>query len=269
MSMPRRLVGPLGSGAPKSPPKHLAALRRVDDTWRAHARDLGVQLRWSPLVLGAVLWFLLSALGALAAGLLGSLGAGGIVLFIVVFARRLAARRVLRRAQSMLPEICVRLSRTIRSGRSVEEAFNDVVGHVSPLPIGVSRVANQSRTGRPLEVAIDAWIREAESSAERLLSSALHLGVRQGGELATTLDVVGGGLRDDLELDARRRVLLVQATSSAAVLVMLPVVFATVASVLRGGLVFQGRLGVALIAAGLALDAIGCLWMRSLMRGLR
>jgi len=123
----------------------------------------------------------------------------------------------------MFPEICVRLSRTIRSGRSVEEAFDELVGHVTPLPVGVVRVATQSGTGRPLGVAVDDWVRGAESSAERLMSSALHLGVRRGGELATTLDVVGGGLRDDLELDARRRVLLVQATMSAAVLVMLPV----------------------------------------------
>lgn len=269
MTIPRRLVeSPRSAGVQTSRPQ-LTGIRRIDDAWRLHASDLGLQLRWSPLVLACATGLVLVALGAVVAGIVGASSA--VLLAIVGFLalRRLRARRVAQRAEAMLPEICVRLSRTVRSGRSVEDAFDEVVGHVTPLPAGVSRVAAQSRAGRPLGPAVDEWVRRSESRAERLLSSALCLGVRRGGGLATTLDVVGGGLRDDLELDARRRVLLVQATTSAAVLVLLPVAFAIVASVLRGGLVFQGRLGVALIAAGLGLDALGCLWMRSLMRGLR
>lgn len=269
MSIPRRLVNPRWATARNTSSRHLVRWRCFDHTLRSHARDLGVELTWSPLVLVGVTCTTMAVLGSLLAGVVGALSASCLFLFALLFGRRLGSRRAVRRAQTMLPEICVRLSRTVRSGQSVEEAFDEVVGHVSPLPVGVVRVATQSSTGRPIGVAIDDWVRGAESSAEQLMSSALHIGVRRGGELATTLDVVGDGLRDDLELDARRRVLLVQATMSAAVLVMLPVVFALVASVLRGGLVFQGRLGVALLGTGLGLDALGFLWMRSLMRGLR
>jgi Flp pilus assembly protein TadB len=269
MSIPRRLVDPRWAAAPNPSSQHLLRWRRFDQTLRSHARDLGVDLTWSPLVLVIVTCMTFAVLGTLLAGVVGAVGASCLFLFALLLGRRFGSRRAVRRAQTMFPEICVRLSRTIRSGRSVEEAFDEVVAHVTPLPVGVVRVATQSSTGRPIGVAIDDWVRGAESSAERLMSSALYLGVRRGGELATTLDVVGGGLRDDLELDARRRVLLVQATMSAAVLVMLPVVFAVVASVLRGGLVFQGRLGVVLIGIGIGLDGLGFLWMRSLMRGLR
>ncbi len=269
MSIPRRLIDPRSVTATNTSSQYLVHWRRFDQTLRSHARELGVELTWSPLILVGITCTTFAVLGFLLAGVVGALSASCLLLFALLLGRRLGSRRAVRRAQTMLPEICVRLSRTIRSGRSVEEAFDEVVGHVTPLPVGVVRVATQSSTGRPLGVAIDDWVCGAESSAERLMSSALYLGVRRGGELATTLDVVGGGIRDDLELDARRRVLLVQATMSGAVLVMLPVVFAVVASVLRGGLVFQGRLGVALLGTGIGLDALGFLWMRSLMRGLR
>ena len=60
-----------------------------------------------------------------------------------------------------------------------------------------------------------------------------------------------------------------QAQVSALVLVVMPVGFAALSSIMRGSFVFTGVVGVALLAGGLILDGIGVLWMRRLMRGLR
>ncbi len=265
MSVPRRIVGP--SRAARSTPRPRE--RTLDEKSRVHARQLGFEPGLSPLLLGLAALVVSAGLGFELAGMPGASVGTMLLPVAVLVTRRLRERRLANRAQALLPEVCAHLSRTIRSGRPIEEALQIVACQVVPLPAGISRAAGQSMGGRPIVAAIEEWAASAESSAEQLLSSALLVGVRQGGDLSNALDLVGAGLRDDLELASRRRVLLIQATMSAAVLVSLPVGFAVVSSVVRGGLVFQGRLGAALLIAGLGLDAVGCLWMRALMRGLR
>ena len=76
-------------------------------------------------------------------------------------------------------------------------------------------------------------------------------------------------LRDELALDARRRVLLVQAQMSAMVLVLMPLAFVLFSSLLRGSFAFSGNVGLVLLVSGVLLDGLGVLWMRRLLRRLR
>lgn len=269
MSAPRRLVAPRQRGSAGPRRQKPVFVQELELHLRRHASDLGIELTWSPILsLGATLSALVM-LGVVLGGIVGAVFASCLLAAALSAASRVGSRRVKRRAQVMLPEVCVHLSRTIRSGRSVEEAFDGVAAQVAPLTLGVARVASESSKGRPITEALEAWAARSESSAEQLVSTALLVGVQHGGDLGTTLDVVGGGLRDDLDLAARRRVLLVQATMSAAVLVTLPVAFAVVASVLHGGSLVRGPSGAVVVSAGLLLDALGSVWMRSLMRGLK
>ncbi len=170
-----------------------------------------------------------------------------------------------RRSQQELPEIAMRLGRSLRAGSPLEQALIEAadIGHPSLL-----RVREQLIAGRPIGDAVDDWAKTAASEPERLLVAALSLGRESGGNLASAIDLVGGGIRDDLQLDARRRTLLTQSRLSAGLLVALPIVFATLASVLQGRVIYQGLGGLILLMVGGGLDLLGLAWIRRLLRGL-
>jgi len=168
-----------------------------------------------------------------------------------------------------LPDFAMQLSRAVRSGASIDHALQDIANIDESLPARVRSVAARVATGQPITVAIDGWAQEAQSEPERLLISALRAGQRVGAQMGPVLDGLAMALRDELALEARRRVLLVQAQLSAAVLVIMPLGFAALSSVMRGGFAFSGARGLVLLIAGLMLDGFGVLWMRRLLRGLR
>lgn len=171
----------------------------------------------------------------------------------------------MRRSQQDLPEIAMRIARSLRAGCPLEQALMEAAdtGHPSLI-----RVREQLIAGRPIGDAVDDWASTAASEPERLLVAALSLGRETGGNLASATDLVGAGIRDDLQLDARRRTLLTQSRLSAGLLVALPVVFATLASVLQGRVIYQGVGGLFLVSVGGVLDLLGLLWIRRLLRGL-
>lgn len=267
--MPRRI--PEARSRPVEAPVPTRTRRRdlLDDEVDVAVRAFGVDLHWQPRALFVT--------AAAIAGLIGSTIAGPVGFGVAVLAflaaclglLRAARRRHAALALATLPEVCLRLSRALRAGRPIEDAVVAVVGDVRPVVPGLRAAAGRVAAGAPIDDAFRRWLLSAESGAERLLSAALLLGVGRGAQLAGALDVVGEGIRDDLDLSSRRRVLLAQATMSATVLVLLPVGFALVASMMRGRWLYEGRVGVSLAAAGLFLDGLGCLWIRRSMRRLR
>lgn len=160
----------------------------------------------------------------------------------------------------------MQISRRLRSGRPLELALSEAAesGHGS-----LRQVSDQIAAGRPMYDAIEEWATLAKSEAEQLLVAALLMGAESGGDIARALDLVGDGIRDDLQLDARRRTLLTQSRVSAGVLVSLPVVFAGVASLLQGQLIYRGLSGLVLLAIGVGLDLVGLAWIKRLLRGLQ
>ncbi len=178
--------------------------------------------------------------------------------------RRLDWRRA-RTEQLLLPEIAMQISRAVRSGRPLEHALIDAAALEHP---ALMRVSDQIVAGRSLHGAINDWAAVASSGAEQLLVAALSMGSESGTDLARALDLVGDGIRDDLQLDARRRTLLTQSRLSAAVLIALPLVFASIASLLQGRIIYQGASGFILLCVGVGLDLCGLAWIRRLLRGL-
>ena len=256
-------------GATSAPSSRQESTSALDARLREQFAPLGITFTWSPSLL----------LGTVAMGLfLASFRVGGLMgLSAVAFVLcagwlsvdRIAALMVQRRSDRLLPDLALRLARSLRSGlppeRAIEQAAHELDGGHRRFGL----VAAQVSAGRPVTLALAEWLRTARGDAEQLLAAGLLLGIEHGGDLAKAIDGVGEGLRDDLDLDARRRVLLTQSRVSAAVLVALPVIFALVASALNGGSIYQGPFGYGLLLAGLGLDLIGIYWMRSLMGGLR
>ncbi len=181
--------------------------------------------------------------------------------------RPLARRRRERAWRHGLPAFSLYLARQLRSGANIELALIDVITDIDT-PERVSIVGRQLSAGRPLTEALDEWS-QAATGAEELLVAALRLGPETGAPMARSLEGVATALRDDRELDDRRRVWLAQAQMSAAVLVALPVLFALLSSALRGRFVYGGLVGGVVLFVGLTLDGVGILWIRRLLRRLR
>ncbi len=241
---------------------------QLDVQLRKRLAPLGMTFTWSPtLVLGgATAGLLLMAVRF--GGSLGFMAVLGALVLGWLSLERIGAAMLRRRSDRMLPELALRLARSLRSGLPPERAIEHAASELDDGHPRFALVAAQLRAGRPVVPAVESWLRSASGDAEQLLAAGLLLGIQHGGDLATAIDGVGEGLRDDLDLDARRRVLLTQSRMSAAVLVGLPVAFALVASGLHGGSIYEGTMGVGLLVAGVLLDLVGVLWMRSLMRGL-
>lgn len=240
----------------------------IDVAIRERASAFGIELLWKPTrVLG------LAALG-LAATATRVLGAAGVVVATSIATGLWIGTGVLAKTRSerlvllALPETALRLSEAIRAGYPIGRAIADVVQSATP-SVELRVASRQIADGRPVLEAIGEWSQEARSDAECLLAGAVLLGIGGGGDLASALDLIGDGLRDDIELSARRRALVAQATMSAGVLVVLPILFAVSSSFVRDSAMFTGFTSVAAAAMGIGLDLVGIMWMRRLLRSLR
>ncbi len=185
-----------------------------------------------------------------------------------VLSRPFVVRRRDRLWQSALPDFAMSLSRDLRTGTSIDRALVDAVA-ANDAPAHMQMVVARVRSGQPIGEVIARWSDDASSESEQLLVTALAIALRAGAQLGPVLDGLAVALRDELALDARRRVLLVQAQVSALVLVAMPVAFALLSSIVRGGVAFSGVTGLVLLTGGIGLDGIGVVWMRRLLRGLQ
>ena len=182
--------------------------------------------------------------------------------------RPLTDRRLERAWQRDLPDFAMRISRTLRAGSSIDRALVEVMAE-GKVPPRIRGVAVRVQGGQPMVEVIERWSHDARSDPEALLVAALGIALRSGAQLGPVVDGLGVALRDELALDARRRVLLVQAQMSAMVLVLMPLAFVLFSSLLRGSFAFSGNVGLVLLVSGVLLDGLGVLWMRRLLRRLR
>lgn len=173
-----------------------------------------------------------------------------------------------RRWADAQPELALQLARELRTGAPLEAALIEVSALRTDAPTRFVVVARSIEAGHRLGDALDRWSQTAVTDTERTLIAALTIAASVGAQAAAALESIAGALRDDLDLDRRRRILLIQAQLSAAVLVALPIGFAVSTSVTRGEFLYGSGLGPVLLIAGLLLDGIGVLWMRRLMRRL-
>jgi tight adherence protein B len=175
-------------------------------------------------------------------------------------------RRRTARRDHQLPEALERMASSLRAGRSLGGALEDV-GRAAPPPLRdeLGPVVDALRHGAPVEAALGAWLARATSTRElELVGTALVLGARSGGEVARALDRVAATLRERRELRAEVRALATQARASAAVLVAAPVAFAALVSAVEpgvAGFLLTSPLGIACLAVGVALDTLGAAWM--------
>lgn len=180
-------------------------------------------------------------------------------------ARLLRTGRRARARDAQLPEAFERLAVSLRAGRSVAAAIEEVASNTpDPLGADLAAVVGAVTAGAPLEPALDAWSGPSPTPDLLLATTALGLGARAGGEVARACDRVAATLRERRELRGEARALSTQARASAGVLTVAPLAFAALVSAIEPGVVgflLTDPAGLVCLAVGLALDGLGAAWM--------
>lgn len=174
------------------------------------------------------------------------------------------------RLERSLPDALEAVARSLRSGASLRQAVGEAaVATPGRLGRELAAVARQAAHGATLVSALDALGVRRPLPSVRLAVAALCLGVETGGAQARAVDAVATTLRDRLGIAAEVRALSSQAQISGLVIGVAPVAFGAFAVTTdprTGQFLFHTPVGVALLALGLALDALGWLWMQRLAR---
>lgn len=245
--------------------------RQVAGTVEQLAAEMGLSLR-GPMV--ARLVAIGSVVVLLAAGLLvGPVGVGGVLLLTAPIA---AALRALVRARSRrqfvasLPDALEAMSRAVRSGASLRGAVHESVA-VTPRVMAheLALLDRQLELGQPMTAALATWGQRHPAREVQLAVAALSFAVTAGGSQAAVLDGLSQSLRDRQALALEVRALSSQAQMSALVMALLPVGFLALivaADAEMAAFLFRSPIGLVCLAAGLALDLVGAIWMRRVVQ---
>ena len=259
---------------PAGPPPPPATTRRppVGPAWLGRRLDEAgiaaspgdVRRRWAMVTAPAVGTALVAA-GPGAAALVAAVSVAGPCL-----AWRLVRHRGAARLEASLPPAVEAVAAGLRSGSSLRQAIAgaaDAVG--GPVAGDLAAVAAATERGSGLTASLERWAESRPLPGVRLVVAALCLGAETGGAAAQAVDGVALTLRQRLAAQAEAKALATQARMSAVVIGASPVVFCALAAATdprTAGFLLRTPAGLALLAAGLALDGAGALWMARLTR---
>jgi tight adherence protein B len=185
-----------------------------------------------------------------------------------LFDRVLRVRRD-RMLERSLPDAIDAMARALRSGGSLRQAVEEAAASSTGLlaaELGV--IVADVRDGASLPAALERWSRARPLPSVRLVTAALGLGAETGGASAQAIDGVSSTLRTNLGIAGEVRALSSQARLSALVIVLAPLAFTFLAAMSdpsTGTFLLRTPVGLACLAAGLALDALGWWWMRRII----
>ena len=229
--------------------------------------ETSAEVAWSRWALGA-------GAGVVLGGTAGGLALASLCVGLAVAAPVLGWAMFRHRGQARLegavPGLADSIARGLRSGASLRQAVAEA-GEATPGPLGddVVQVATAVDRGATLVASLEDWARRRPVGGVRLLVAALCLGAETGGARAQAIDGVAATLRQRLAARSEARALATQARVSATVIALSPLAFCAVASATdarTSTFLLRTPLGLTFLAAGLALDAAGALWMARLTR---
>ncbi len=178
-------------------------------------------------------------------------------------------RRIRRSTQAATvgwAEVLDALARSTSTGSSLSAAI-DAAGSAPGAPTTLARIGRELRTGRALRAAIDAAT--PVGSDETLALAVLGALAGSGGPPGAALDRAAAVLRERRTIDAERDVAAAQATISARVLVVLPLlimVWSIAADERAAELLLTTPFGLGCLGGGTVLDLAGWRWMRRIVR---
>ena len=200
------------------------------------------------------------------------LGGGAVLLVVAVagspVAVALARGRADRLRARQLPLALEAVAAGMRGGASLGTAIAEAATGDGALPAELRRVAGHARAGRPLTETLTEWAAARPDPHTRLAAAALAVAAELGGPGAGAVEGAASSLRERSVVDDEIAALSVQARLSAVLLTAAPLGFAFLLSSIdptSADFLFGTRAGWLCIAIGLALDALGALWMARLV----
>lgn len=233
--------------------------------------EAGLRIRTSELVLisvpcglvaGLIAWWIFGVTPLILVAAVG----GAIIPREVVL--RLAAARA-RRIESQLPAALLLIADTLRAGRSLSMAI-DQVAHSAQAPLSeeFARAARQVAMGKPVEDTLLAMADRTGVRDLELLGASIAVARVTGGDIPRLLNSMAAVARSRRALAGQVRAMTAQARSTSLVLSLLPVIVGLVAY-FAAPAYFRPMLtspaGWAFLFVAGALVAVGLLIMRAII----
>jgi tight adherence protein B len=242
-------------------------VRRIEPALNAAALDIHVA---SALQLWCAVAVGIGFVGAAAFGAFGvGVIAAGVVLAagpISLFAARGRRDRAL---TAEIPATIDRIASELRAGGTVNTAIVALAESDGRLAGDFASIRARCELGAPIAESLRAWRRERDLAGVDVAAGALAMCAAVGGRAAEALEGLAASLRDRIALAAEARALSAQARMSAYVVGGTPLLYlAWSATVDRDALhaVVGTSVGRVCLLLGCALEVVGALWMRRILR---
>ncbi len=218
---------------------------------------------------------------AIGAGLVGLVVVETVYVACSLGARATLLGRLDRRRDAAVAPVLEAVARELRIGATLPEAVRHVASRPGPLADDLQGVCRRADLGLGWASAIRGWGQEASRKPVRSTSgfgssasasAALALAHAVGGPAAGPLDALATRLRRRQAVAAEVMALSTQGRWSAWVVVLIPVgtlVLMAVADPATAAALTTTGIGRGCLIGGLALDALGAGWMRTIIRGAR
>ena len=200
------------------------------------------------------------------AGVVG--GAAGAWVPFGLELRRARDRRKL--LEEQFAEFAEGMALAVRGGLSIPHAMEFAAEDAEdPLREVLHRTLADHRLGSSFASVLHHLMKALPTNETRLFTVVLHLHAKSGGNLAESLDQVASAIRSRMEAHRDLQALSAQGRMSGVILASLPIGFFFVLAVSsRSDMwpVLRSSTGIALVSAGLSLQAVGYAWIRRLLR---
>lgn len=206
--------------------------------------------------------------------LTGSLLTSVFMVFVAVVGPLLALEWAIERRrrafEEQLPEILSLIAGSVRAGWGLLQSLDLVVKETTP-PASTEfrRVESEARLGLPLDAALEKMAERVGSEDLRWTVIAINIQREVGGNLAEILDILADTMRERAALKRHVRALTAEGRLSAVILYALPFAAVLGISIVRPDYfdpVLASPVGVVLMGFGLALLAVGGIWLNRVVR---
>lgn len=177
-----------------------------------------------------------------------------------VLVRGVRKKRV-EKFQNQLGETLLILSNTIRAGLTFERALLTIAEGL-PVPISeeLLRTGGEIQVGASIETAMDDLAERMQNEDLKLVTSAVLIQKRVGGNLADILEIISGTVKDRIEIKRKIKTLTAQGRVSAQVVGILPLGLIGIISMSTPSYMvplFTTSLGITLLVIAAVLEVIG------------
>jgi tight adherence protein B len=184
-------------------------------------------------------------------------------------ALHVARGRARQRFIASLPRALEHIATGLRGGASMTETLVALSQERGPLAGDIRRLCARAALGAGLSEALARWPAERDVPSVRAVAGALAVASSVGGPAAGALDGLAESLRQRQGAAAEARALSAQARLSAIVVGGAPLAYLAFAAVLDSDslhVLLATGAGRTCLVIGLALEVLGLLWMRRIVR---